>query len=197
MVKKKTILCSALLFSCTPLMMAHAKYGDEIPLQISAYIESETCDVVIDAENDVNIQLPEMGIDQVELFYKDNTDKVHFLTPAKNIRFRCAAGKSAKFSIFALNSCEASTTGWGGCLANNKSLGYRLSFNYQDPDNVKVNGNSSDNPGLNAMIRTILLDDESSLANLNIHAIRMFPVKDQIPTPGETGADHILRIWAQ
>lgn len=196
MIKKKTILCSALLFSCTPLMMAHANHGDEIPLQISAYIESETCDMVIDAENDVNIQLPEMGIDQVELLYKNNKDKVNYLTPAKNVRFRCAAGKSAKFSIFSVNSCEASTTGWGGCLANNTSLGYRLHFNYQDANNVKMNENSSDNPGFNAVVRTILLD-ESSLANLNIHAISMLPIKDKIPTPGETGADHILRIWAE
>ena len=190
MINKNILVYGAILFSCAPFMMAHAKHGDNIPFQIKANVEAETCSVVTEGMDNLTFTLPDMPINEVEELYSKKTTKKHTIN--ETVTITCAAGKRATFTYTNNNRCDALINSNGddvGCL-DNKSLGFVTSMHYiRDSDNKLVLGKPS------SYVRNLKL--ENKMGTFKFVEILAYPIKGQKPSPGIVGADMTLRIWAE
>ncbi|WP_323064864.1 hypothetical protein [Aeromonas jandaei] len=189
MINKNALVYCALFFSCAPCMTAHAKYGDEIPFQIKAYIEADTCSVVTSGSQELHIELPDIPLHEVEEMYKKNTTKQHSIK--ENLTITCANGKSARFTYYNNNECTSTGGSTVGCLVDNQSLGFDTTLHYaRKTDNVLL----AAQPDRNRIRETPLVNKK---ALFTIFSTTAHPIKGQTAIPGKVGADVILSIWTE
>lgn len=188
MINKNALVYGALFFSCTPFMIAHAKYGDEIPFQIKAYIEAETCSLVTEGSDQINISLPDIPLGEVEEMYKKNTTKTAISN--RFMKFICANGKTARFSVFYNNTCSSIKGPKVGCLADNPSLGFQPFIGYYAPPDNKYTGITPSDIIRNATVT-------NGEVTFSVYSNDIFPIQGKIPAPGVVGAVVTLRIWSE